>query len=83
MAIILLFYQQMLTKEQYQNMSAAEPGGAEDVFFTVRDLYTGKRTLRQVKHEEISKVAFVLGQLATQVNILAEDIFNYMYRIRH
>ena len=49
-------------------VSSIESGCVEDVFFTVKDLYTGKRTLRQVKHEEISKVSFVLGQLATQVN---------------
>ena len=56
------------SQKQYQDMSAIERECVEDVFFTVRDLYTGKRSLRQVKHEEISKVAFVLGQLATQVS---------------
>ena len=57
------------SQAHYQNMSAIEPGCVEEVYFMVRDLYTGRRTLRQVKHEEISKVSFVFGQLATQVNI--------------
>ena len=57
------------SQEQYQDTPATEPGCVEDVFFTVRDLYTGKRILRRlVKHEEISKIAVVLGQLATQVS---------------
>lgn len=59
-------------QSQCKDMSSIESGCVENVFFTVKDLYTGKRTLRQVKHEEISKVSFVLGQLATQVNITSK-----------
>jgi hypothetical protein len=55
-------------QSQCKDVSSIESGCVEDVFFTVKDLYTGRRTLRQVKQEEISKVSFVLGQLATQVN---------------
>ena len=51
----------------YGDMSSLESSCVENVFFTVKNLYTGKRTLRQVKQEELTKVSFVLGQLATQV----------------
>ena len=54
-------------QKEYNEMSSIESGCVENVFFTVRNLYTGKRVLRQVKHEELTKVSFVLGQLATQV----------------
>ena len=55
-------------QKDYNDMaSSIESGCVENVFFTVRNLYTGKRVLRQVKQEEITKVSFVLGQLATQV----------------
>ena len=53
---------------EYGNMASIESSCVENVFFTVKNLYTGQRTLRQVKQEELSKVSFVLGQLATQVN---------------
>ena len=55
-----------------------ESGIVEDVFFTIKDLYTGKRTLRQVKHEEISKVSFILGQLATQVDRNVYKHYQYL-----
>ena len=53
--------------QEFGDMSSIESGCVENVFFTVKNLYTGKRTIRQVKHEELTKVSFVLGQLATQV----------------
>ena len=55
-------------KNRISMSSFIESGCVEDVFFTIKDIRTGKRTLRQVKHEDISKVSFVLGPLATQVN---------------
>ena len=68
-------------KENSDMSSPIESGCVENVFFTVKNLYTGKRTLRQVKQEEITKVSFVLGQLATQVieKYFANRLYIIMY----
>ena len=57
--------------------SSIESGCVENVFFTVKNLYTGKRTLRQVRQDEITKVSFILGQLATQVNTSERITLNF------
>ena len=62
-------------QSEYGDMSSIESGCVENVFFTVRNLYTGKRTIRQVKHEELTKVSFVLGQLGTQHVVVKELMF--------
>ena len=62
------------SQDTYRDMSSIESGCVENIFFTVRDLYTGKRALRQVKHEDLTKVSYILGQLVTQVHTISYNL---------